>query len=56
MVDHQWTDDGSRTQWHWEKAGTIEHVHDVTKSELVTGTPPCGRFGANAARYRLSML
>lgn len=43
-------------RWHWEKAGTIEHVHDVTKNELGAGTPPCGRFGANAAWYRLSLL
>jgi hypothetical protein len=35
-------------RWHWQKAGTIEHVHDVTKNELGAGTPPCGRFGANA--------
>jgi hypothetical protein len=43
-------------RWHWEKAGTIELVHDVTKNELGAGVPPCGRFGANAAWYRLSLL
>ncbi len=43
-------------RWHWEKAGTIEHVHDVTKNELGMGTPPCGRFGANAAWFRIGML
>jgi len=43
-------------RWHWQKAGTIEHVHDVTKNELGARVPPCGRFGANAAWYRLSML
>ena len=43
-------------RWHWEKAGTIEHIHDVTKNELGAGVPPCGRFGANAAWYRLSLL
>ena len=43
-------------RWHWKKAGTIEHVHDVTKNELAAAVPPCGRFGANAAWYRLSML
>jgi len=43
-------------RWHWEKAGTIEHLHDVTKNELAAATPPCGRFGANAAWYRLSLL
>ncbi len=43
-------------RWHWQKAGTIEHVHDVSKNELGARVPPCGRFGANAAWYRLSML
>jgi hypothetical protein len=43
-------------RWHWQKAGTIEHLHDVTKNELGAGVPPCGRFGANAAWYRMSLL
>ena len=43
-------------RWHYEKAGTIELVHDVTKNELGAAVPPCGRFGANAAWYRLSLI
>lgn len=43
-------------RWHWQKAGTIELVHDVTKNDLAAAVPPCGRFGANAAWYRLSLL
>ena len=43
-------------RWHWQKAGTIELVHDVTKNEIAAAVPPCGRFGANAAWYRLSLL
>ncbi len=43
-------------RWHWEKAGTVEHVHDVMKNELGAGVLPCGRFGANAAWYRLAAL
>jgi len=43
-------------RWHWQKAGTIEQVHDITKNELAAAVPPCGRFGANAAWYRLSLL
>ena len=43
-------------RWHWQKAGTIEQVHDVTKNELGAAVPPCGRFGANAAWYRLSLF
>ena len=42
--------------WHREKAGTVEYAHDVTKNELGAGVLPCGRFGANAAWYRLSLL
>ena len=43
-------------RWHGQKAGTIELVHDVTKNEIAAAVPPCGRFGANAAWYRLSLL
>lgn len=43
-------------RWHWQKAGTIERVHDVTKNELAARVPPCGRFGADAAWYRVSLL
>lgn len=43
-------------RWHWAKAGTIEFVHDVTKNELAAGLPPSGKFGANAAWYRLALL
>jgi hypothetical protein len=43
-------------RWHWQKAGTIELVHAVTKNEVGAAVPPCGRFGANAAWYRLSLL
>ena len=43
-------------QWHREKAGTVELVHDVLKNELAAGVLPCGRFGANAAWLRLSVI
>lgn len=43
-------------RWHWQKAGTIEALHDVTKNDLGAAVPPCKRFGANAAWYRLSLL
>lgn len=42
--------------WHWQKAGTIEHVHDETKNGLGAGVLPCAEFGANAAWYRLVIL
>ena len=40
--------------WHREKAGTIEGVHDVLKNELATGVLPSKYFGANAAWLRLA--
>ena len=43
-------------RWHWEKAGTIELVHDVTKNDLAAGLFPSGKFGANAAWYRINLL
>lgn len=43
-------------EWHREKAGSIEAVHDVLKNELAAGVLPCGRFGANAAWLRLAIL
>lgn len=43
-------------QWHREKAGTIEGVHDVVKNELAGGVMPCKYFGANAAWLRLAVI
>lgn len=43
-------------QWHREKAGTIEGVHDVVKNELAGGVLPSKYFGANAAWLRLAVL
>jgi hypothetical protein len=43
-------------QWHREKAGTIEAIHDILKNELAAGVLPCGRLGANAAWLRMSVL
>jgi hypothetical protein len=28
-------------EWHREKAGTIEAIHDVLKNELAAGVMPC---------------
>jgi DDE family transposase len=43
-------------EWHREKAGSIEAVHDILKNELAAGVLPCGRFGANAAWLRLAVI
>lgn len=47
---------GRLIQWHREKAGTIEGVHDVVKNELAGGVMPCKYFGANAAWLRLAII
>ncbi len=43
-------------RWHWEKAGTIEHVHRSLKDELGAGVLPSQRFGANAAWFRINAI
>ena len=43
-------------QWHREKAGTVEHTHHVLKHELAAAARPSGKFGANAAWFRLNVL
>ena len=43
-------------KWHREKAGSIEAVHDVLKNEVAGGVLPCGRYGANAAWFRLAVI
>jgi len=43
-------------RWHREKAGTVEHAHHVLKNELAAVALPSGKFGANAAWFRLNVL
>ena len=43
-------------EWHRGKAGTIEHVHRVLKSELAVGVMPCQLFGANSAWFRINII
>ncbi len=43
-------------EWHREKAGTIERVHDVLKDDLAAGVLPSKYFGANAAWLRLAVI
>ena len=50
-------DRGDRViEWHREKAGTIEHVHEETKNGLAGGVLPSGKFGANAVWFRFALL
>jgi post-segregation antitoxin (ccd killing protein) len=51
------TEDGlTILQWHRAKAGTVEHTHHVLKNELAAAALPSGKFGANAAWFRLNVL
>jgi Transposase DDE domain group 1 len=43
-------------EWHREKAGTVEGVHDVLKNELAAGVMPSKYFGTNAAWLRLAAI
>jgi hypothetical protein len=42
--------------WHREKAGTVEHVHDEVKNWLGGGHRPSQHFAANAAWFKLALL
>ena len=54
VVINRWElQSGELIEWHREKAGTIEAVHDVLKNELSAGVMPSKYFGANAAWLRL---
>ena len=49
--------DGARLlNWHREKAGTVEHVHDEVKNALGGGHMPSQRFGVNAAWLKVALL
>ena len=51
------TEPGNRVlDWHREKAGTIEQVHDQVKNGLGGGRMPSGKFGANAAWFRIACI
>jgi len=51
------TETGSEViEWHRQKAGTVEHVHDEVKNALAGGSPPSQHFGANAAWFMLNAM
>jgi len=47
---------GRLIEWHREKAGSIEAVHDVLKNELAAGVMPSKYFGTSAAWLRLAVI
>jgi len=42
--------------WAGERCGSIERVFRTMYNDQAAATPPCGRFGANAAWYRYNVL
>lgn len=57
VVSNLWDLDAAKLlQWHRQKAGSIEALHDETKNELGGGVMPSRYFGANAAWFRLALL
>jgi hypothetical protein len=49
--------DGAKLlNWHREKAGTIEHVHDEVKNGLAGGHMPSQHFAVNAAWFKMALL
>jgi hypothetical protein len=57
VVSNRWELKPARLiEWHREKAGTLELVHDVIKNDLGGGVLPSKYFGANAAWLRLAVI
>jgi len=56
VITNQKLAGGRLLDWHREKAGTVEHVHDEVKNELGGGHVPSQRFGVNSAWFKISLL
>ena len=57
VLSNRWELEAGRLiEWHREKAGTIELVHDIIKNDLAGGVLPSKYFGANAAWLRLAVI
>lgn len=56
VTNMNWKDGGRLLRWHREKQGTVEFAHGVAKNDLAGGTMPFGRFGSNAAWWRLNII
>jgi len=56
VVTNRKIDGGRLLDWHREKAGTVEHVHDEVKNWLGGGHLPSQRFAVNAAWFKLALL
>jgi hypothetical protein len=56
IVTNREGDGLTRIRWHRENAGTVEHAHHVLKNDWAADALPSGKFGANAAWFRLNVL
>ena len=56
VTNRKLLDGGRLLDWHREKAGTVEHVHDEVKNWLGGGHLPSQHFAANAAWFKLALL
>jgi len=56
VVTNRTLEGGRLLDWHREKAGTVEHVHDEVKNWLGGGHLPSQHFAANAAWFKLALL
>ena len=56
VVTNRKLDGGRLLDWHREKAGTVEHVHDEVKNWLGGGHLPSQHFAVNAAWFKLALL
>jgi hypothetical protein len=56
VVTNRTLDGGRLLDWHREKAGTVEHVHDEVKNWLGGGHLPSQHFASNAAWFKLALL
>jgi hypothetical protein len=56
VVTNRTIDGGRLLDWHREKAGTVEHVHDEAKNWLGGGHMPSQHFAVNAAWFKLVLL
>jgi hypothetical protein len=56
VITNQTIEGGQLLNWHREKAGTVEHVHDEVKNGLGGDHVPSQRFGANSAWFKIALL
>ena len=54
-IGEDWTDE-QVVEWYSARCGGGEAVHSIIKSDLAGGQLPSGKFGANAAWWRLAVL